>query len=203
MAAIGKTGLKRYSKSNTDKKLKSSQKEVGDVKAKGRKFRGEEYAKDSFLFGRVKKGTKSKKKSKQTFGAAFKDARAGGKKTFIWNGNPYHTKTKEEMEAKVKETAQAPKDSKTYIMKQRTGMLVSSSPKKKSDDKKSLVSKSGEKVKSFRKKVTGYETQPAWEDAKSKRKIQKRIDSMKKRKNQGKTFSASNLSDLEKQIASM
>jgi hypothetical protein len=45
--------------------------------------------------------TVSKPKTKQSFGAAFKAARAAGKKQFTWNGKKYHTRTKEE-EAKRK-----------------------------------------------------------------------------------------------------
>ena len=141
---------------------------------------------------KAKKDMTSNKAYPLPFPETFRQAKAKGEKTFRWKNKPYSTQTKAELEAGAKEKEK-------FIRKGKSNVEAAKAEPKK----KSLVSKLGDKVKSFRKKVTGYETQTAWEDAKSKRKIQKRIDSMKKRKNQGKTFSASNLSDLEKQIASM
>jgi len=143
---------------------------------------------------KAKKDMTSNKAYPLPFGETFRQAKARGDKTFRWKNKQYHTKTKDELEKAKAE----PKESKTYLMKQETGMLATAKPKKKS-----LLHKLGEKVKSFRKKTTGYETQTEWEDAKAKRKIQKRIDNMKKRKNQGKTFSASNLAKLQEKIKDM
>jgi len=47
---------------------------------------------------------KAKQKPKQTFGQAFAAARKAGKKEFMYNGKPYHTRTKEEESAKAKPT---------------------------------------------------------------------------------------------------
>ena len=143
---------------------------------------------------KAKKDMTSNKAYPLPFGETFRQAKARGDKTFRWKNKQYHTKTKDELE----KAKAGPKESKTYLMKQETGMLAKAEPKKKS-----LLHKLGEKVKSFRKKTTGYETQTEWEDAKAKRKIQKRIDNMKKRKNQGKTFSASNLAKLQEKIKDM
>lgn len=47
------------------------------------------------------------------FGDAFKEARAAGKKEFIFNNKRYHTKTKEEMAAAKKPAAKKPATSTT------------------------------------------------------------------------------------------
>ena len=57
--------------------------------------------------------------------------------------------------------------------------------------------------KSWREKVTGFKTQKEWEDARDKRRIEKRISNMKKRKNQGKNYSAKNLAELEAKLKDM
>ena len=185
--------------------------------------------KDTSTGKKYYKGDQSKKKSTTSFGEAFKAARAAGKKTFIWNNNSYHTKTKDEME-KAKAKA-GPKESKTYIMKQKTGMLVRSDPKKTSDaikdtkktdyitrkDDKKVISKEivPEKKKKlnifqkFTKKMRGTKpdgttrTQKEWEEARDKRRIEKRISKMKERKNQGKNYSAKNLAELQEKIKGM
>ena len=55
--------------------------------------------------------------------------------------------------------------------------------------------------KSLREKLTGFKTQKGFEDAKDKRRIEKRIANIKKRKNAGKSFSAKNLKELEAKLA--
>jgi hypothetical protein len=50
---------------------------------------------------------KPKQTPKQTFGQAFAAARKAGKKEFMYNGKPYHTRTKEEEAAKAKPTIKA------------------------------------------------------------------------------------------------
>ena len=175
---------------------------------------------DSMLGDGSKKVKSSKKKSKTSFGETFAKEKAAGKKTFMWNGKWYHTQTKDEMEKAKAKTG--PKESKTYLMKQRTGMLVSSAPKKKADiitkkdDKKAIstdiVPEKKKKLnlyQKFTKKMRGTKpdgttrTQKEWEDARDKRRIQKRIDDMKERKNQGKNYSAKNLSELQEKIKDM
>jgi len=54
--------------------------------------------------------------------------------------------------------------------------------------------------KSLREKLTGFKTQKAFEEARDKRRIEKRIANIKKRKNQGKSFSAKNLAELEAKL---
>ena len=54
--------------------------------------------------------------------------------------------------------------------------------------------------KSLREKLTGFKTQKSFEDARDKRRIEKRIANIKQRKNQGKSFSAKNLSELEAKL---
>ena len=54
--------------------------------------------------------------------------------------------------------------------------------------------------KSLREKITGFKTQKGFEDAKDKRRIEKRIANIKKRKNAGKSFSAKNLAELEAKL---
>ena len=54
--------------------------------------------------------------------------------------------------------------------------------------------------KSLREKLTGFKTQKGFEDARDKRRIEKRIANIKKRKNAGKSFSAKNLSELEAKL---
>ena len=54
--------------------------------------------------------------------------------------------------------------------------------------------------KSLREKITGFKTQKGFEDAKEIRVIKKRIAKMKERKNQGKSYSAKNLAELEAKL---
>ena len=54
--------------------------------------------------------------------------------------------------------------------------------------------------KSLREKLTGFKTQKSFEDARDKRRIEKRIANIKKRKNAGKSFSAKNLAELEAKL---
>ena len=63
--------------------------------------------------------------------------------------------------------------------------------------------KAAEPKKSWREKVTGFKTQKEWEDARDKRRIEKRISKMKERKNQGKNYSAKNLAELEAKLKDM
>ena len=54
--------------------------------------------------------------------------------------------------------------------------------------------------KSLREKLTGFKSQKGFEDARDKRRIEKRIANIKKRKNAGKSFSAKNLAELEAKL---
>ena len=113
---------------------------------------------------------------KLKFGDAFRIAKKDGKKVFTWNNKKYTTQTKTELEAGAREKEK-------FIRKGKSNVEAAKSKK------------------SLREKLTGHKTQKGYEDAKANRKIQKRIESIKKRKNQGKTFSASNLKELEAQLS--
>jgi hypothetical protein len=188
---------KKKSKSSAKKsKVLRDEKGTFEWELKGPRHRRKKKYLTNFsdVKAKAKKDMTSNKAYPLPFGETFRQAKARGDKTFRWKNKQYHTKTKDELEKAKAE----PKESKTYLMKQETGMLAKAEPKKKG-----LLHKLGEKVKSFRKKTTGYETQTEWEDAKAKRKVQKRIDRMKKRKNQGKNYSAKNLAELQEKIKGM
>jgi hypothetical protein len=55
---------------------------------------------------------------KETFGEAFKRNRAGGEKTFEWNGKKYTTETKEEADAKKKKAAPDESSAETARLRQ-------------------------------------------------------------------------------------
>ena len=187
---------------NKNKKKKSTKKVLEDEKGKfewelvGPRHRRKKKYLTNFtdVKAKAKKDMTSNKAYPLPFGETFKQAKARGDKTFRWKNKQYHTKTKDELE----KAKAGPKESKTYLMKQETGMLAKAEPKKKS-----IVGKLNEKIRSFRKKTTGYATQSEYEDAKAKRKIQKRITKMKERKNQGKNYSAKNLAELQEKIKGM
>ena len=147
------------------------------------------YAAESmFKSTKAKDEQKTKAAKPRPFGVAFRSAKDAGKKTFLWKGKQYYTKTKDELEAKYEKGEHYPTTSDTSKAK----------PKKKS-----IVGKLNEKIRSFRKKTTGYATQSEYEDAKAKRRIEKRISKMKERKNQGKNYSAKNLAELQEKIKGM
>ena len=54
------------------------------------------------------------------------------------------------------------------------------------------------KKKSWRERLTGHKTQAGWEAAREKRIKEKRIAKIKKRKDEGKSYSAKNLAKLTK-----
>ena len=137
---------------------------------------------------KAKKDMTSNKAYPLPFGETFRQAKAKGEKTFRWKNKQYHTKTKDELEAKYEKGEHYP---------------ITSDTSKAEPKKKSIVGKLNEKIRSFRKKTTGYATQSEYEDAKAKRKIQKRITKMKERKNQGKNYSAKNLAELQEKIKGM
>ena len=139
------------------------------------------YAKESMF----KKSADARDKAKTTPGKArsFKDAfdsaTKEGKSRFMLGGKSYLT-TKGKREKRFDPT-------KT----------------KAAEPKKGIVGKLNEKIRSFRKKTTGFSTQAEYESAADKRRIQKRITKMKERKNQGKNYSAKNLAELEAKLKDM
>ena len=125
---------------------------------------------------RAKKAmTSDKAYSAPTFKSAFADARKGGKDKFTWQGKSYHTKTKSELEgAKEKERFARAQGSKL------------SAPKKGN-----IFSKMATKMRG------GHSTQASFEAARDKRRKEKRIAAIEKRKDEGKSYSAKNLASLK------
>ena len=192
--AYAKHGIKN--KKKKEKKVLKDEKGTFEWELTGPRHRRKKKYLTNFsdVKAKAKKDMTSNKAYPLPFGETFRQAKARGDKTFRWKNKQYHTKTKDELE----KAKAGPKESKTYLMKQETGMLAKAEPKKKS-----IVGKLNEKIRSFRKKTTGYATQSEYEDAKAKRKIQKRITKMKERKNQGKNYSAKNLAELQEKIKGM
>ena len=60
------------------------------------------YSKSS-MFPKARDEQKTKTAKPRPFGVAFRSAKDAGKKTFLWKGKSYHTKTKSEMEAGSRE----------------------------------------------------------------------------------------------------
>ena len=120
---------------------------------------------------RAKRAMTSKKAYGTTFKSAFADARKEGKGKFTWQGKSYHTKTKSELEmAKAKPDA-----------------IRNTSPAKKGN----IFSRMATKLRG------GHSTQKGYEEARDKRRKEKRIAAMEKRKEEGKSYSASKLASLK------
>ena len=60
------------------------------------------YAKES-MFPKARDEQRTKTAKARPFSVAFRSAKDAGKKTFLWKGKSYHTKTKSEMEAGSRE----------------------------------------------------------------------------------------------------
>ena len=86
---------KRAEKSKTPK---SDKRIVQQGRGKGIKV----YSKSS-MFPKARDEQKTKTAKPRPFGTAFRSAKDAGKKTFLWKGKSYHTKTKSEMEAGSRE----------------------------------------------------------------------------------------------------
>ena len=126
---------------------------------------------------------------KLTFKDALNAAKKGDREKFTYKGKLYFTPTgaannRDKMKTRIGEK----------------GSMSGAKPTGPTKSKKKLFSKLNEKIKSFRKKTTGYSTQAEYESAKDKRIIEKRISKMKERKNQGKSYSAKNLAELEAKL---
>ena len=181
MPAIGKSGRKRYSKSNTTKKSSFVDGKQSDSKGWfkwGREGRGRKkiYTK---LFKTRQPGIEeaNTKPRGLSFGETFKKHKSAGDKEFTWKGKKYHTKTKTELEAGKSE-----KDK--FIKKGKSNVEASKS-------KKGFFSKIATKLRG------GHETQADYEKAKTERIKAKRIAKMEKRKSEGKSYSKKNLAALK------
>ena len=164
-----------------EKKAATSSIEQGKRnKAASEKMKAAEkkYAKES-MFAKARDDAKTTPGKARSFKEAFDAATKAGKVSFMLKGKSYLT-------TKGKRAERFP---------------VTTDKKSAATPKKSLVGKLNEKIKSFRKKTTGYSTQAEYEEARDKRRIEKRIANIKKRKNAGKSFSAKNLKELEAKLA--
>jgi len=188
--AYAKHGIKNKKKKSKAKKVLKDEKGTFEWELTGPRHRRKKKYLTNFSDAqpKAKKDMTSNKAYPLPFGETFKQAKAKGDKEFTWKGKKYHTKTKDELEAKYEKGEHYP---------------ITSDTSKAEPKKKSIVGKLNEKIRSFRKKTTGYATQSEYEDAKAKRKIQKRITKMKERKNQGKNYSAKNLAELQEKIKGM
>ena len=55
------------------------------------------------MFPKARDEQKTKTAKPRPFGTAFRSAKDAGKKTFLWKGKSYHTKTKSEMKEGARE----------------------------------------------------------------------------------------------------
>ena len=115
---------------------------------------------------------------KLKFGDAFRIAKKDGKKVFTWKGKKYTTQTKAELEAGKSEKAKFERKRKSNV--------------EAAKSKKGFFSK----VKS----ALGGDRDMS-PKAVEKRRMEKRVAWMKKRKNQGKSYSAKNLKELEAKLS--
>ena len=113
------------------------------------------------------------------FGETFKQAKKAGKKTFRWKNKQYHTQTKAELEAGKSEKEKFTRKGKSNV--------------EAAKSKKGFFSKVKSALGGDR------DMSPAAVD---KRRMEKRVAWMKKRKNQGKSYSAKNLKELEAKLSS-
>ena len=91
---------KKYA--NKKKSKKTSSKVDKRIVQQGRGRGIKVYSKSS-MFPKARDEQKTKTAKPRPFGVAFKSAKDAGKKTFLWKGKSYHTKTKSEMEAGSRE----------------------------------------------------------------------------------------------------
>ena len=91
---------KKYA--NKKKSKKTSSKVDKRIVQQGRGRGIKVYSKSS-MFPKARDEQKTKTAKPSPFGVAFKSAKDAGKKTFLWKGKSYHTKTKSEMEAGSRE----------------------------------------------------------------------------------------------------
>ena len=169
MPAIGKSKVKRYSKSNTTKKSSKQSDSKGWFKWE-REGRGRKkvYTK---LFKTRQPGIEASnvRKHEGSFADAFKKHKSAGDKKFTWKGKQYHTKTKSELEGAI-----GAKEKERFA---RAGKS------KETTKKKGLWAK----IKSLGSSSEG----------KADRVKAKRIAWMEKRKDEGKSYSKKNLAELK------
>ena len=173
---------------NKNKNKKSTKKVLEDEKGKfewelvgPRHRRKKKYLTNfSDVKAKAKKDMTSNKAYPLSFGETFKQSKAKGEKTFRWKNKQYHTKTKDELEKAAKER------SKRYAKAKKESI-----PKETTPEKKGFFSK----IKS----ILGGDKDRSPE-AVEKRRMKKRVAWMKKRKADGKSYSAKNLKELEAKL---
>ena len=140
------------------------------------------YNKSNFsdVKAKAKKDMTSNKAYPLSFGETFKQSKAKGEKTFRWKNKQFHTKTKDELEKAAKER------SERYAKAKKESI-----PKETTPEKKGFFSK----IKS----ILGGDKDRSPE-AVEKRRMKKRVAWMKKRKADGKSYSAKNLKELEAKL---
>ena len=176
MPAIGKSKVKRYSKTNTVKKSSKQSDTKGWFEWK-RDGRGRKKVYTT-LFKTRQPGIEAANVRKRglSFDDAFKKHKSAGDKEFTWKGKKYHTGTKAELETGKSE-------------KERFERAADA--KKATPEKKGFFSKIATKLRG------GHETQEAYETAKVARKKAKRIANLEARKAAGKSYSKKNLAALK------
>ena len=140
---------------------------------KGRKDRGKKQygsAEAGEIRRNVREEARKGRAKARPFGDAFKAARAAKKDKFLWHGKSYHTKTKSELEGAI-----GAKEKERFA---RAGKAKEAAPAKKGFFAK---------LKSLGSPVKGRE----------ERVKAKRIASMEKRKEEGKSYSKKNLAELK------
>ena len=116
---------------------------------------------------------------KLKFGDAFRIAKKDGKKVFTWKGKKFTTQTKAELEAGKSEASKFARKGKSNV--------------EAAKSKKGFFSK-------IRSALGGDKD---WSpEAVEKRRMEKRVAWMKKRKADGKSYSAKNLKELEAKLSS-
>ena len=170
MAAIGKSKAKTYSKENTTKKKVSEGVGSRGPKTEKRKKENKKYAEmNRNELARAKaKMTSNKAYTAPTFDQAFAAATKANKSKFMVGGKSYLT-TKGKREKRFDPTK------------------IKGAPTKK-----------GNVFTRFATKLRGgHETQKGYEEARDKRRKEKRIASIEKRKDAGKSYSAKILASLK------
>ena len=170
MPAIGKSKAKTYSKENTTKKKVST-----GIGSRGPK-------------------TEKQKREKKKYASKFSDAQAKAKKSMTSN-KAYTAPTFDQA------FAAATKANKSKFMVGGKSYLTTKGKREKRFDPtkiKGAPTKKGNVFTRFATKLRGgHETQKGYEEARDKRRKEKRIAWMEKRKAAGKSYSKKNLAALK------
>ena len=180
--AYAKHGIKNKKKKSKAKKVLKDEKGTFEWELTGPRHRRKKKYLTNFSDAqpKAKKDMTSNKAYPLSFGETFKQSKAKGEKTFRWKNKQFHTKTKDELEKAAKER------SERYAKAKKESI-----PKETTPEKKGFFSK----IKS----ILGGDKDRSPE-AVEKRRMKKRVAWMKKRKADGKSYSAKNLKELEAKL---